>query len=453
MSQWPLSLVLTAFLSQQFAGCAATHRPTRSAPCLIDADCLVFQECVWDRSDYAASPTGICLGKKHLIRRAALKQEPANSPSVTKTIATPAVKAKTASKRFKHDTSAYMPSAFGGSNEPTRFDNQNYGRITGGRSENVFNPNQSRRPTTSQQYQGSSALSGGDKNGGLQQGTGWRYGSGPERGVQNTGPQQVRPGIIIKPSLGQGQWQPAFLRDNLGNVAAQSSPQAHLGTYGVGSNVQNERKPGGYISGPITGAQQTSQILPKEKSSTEYNHDITPSGGQTEESTSNDGDDWRSHVSTFSEDSSDEKIVLDNSKDVNFVETVPKHTEPHRGDSYNQGANGGNNAGGLSHGISQQNREKAGTDYQTRRHDVQRAQLQKFNSHGSFQPPRKAATLIHKVPVKPRTSLVKQDPRERLSSEVFDPILGEPTGVEQDGDEVDVVSKTEQTKQTNKDYF
>ncbi|XP_078579934.1 uncharacterized protein LOC144864074 isoform X2 [Branchiostoma floridae x Branchiostoma japonicum] len=440
MSQWPLSLVLTAFLSQQFAGCAATHRPTRSAPCLIDADCLVFQECVWDRSDYAASPTGICLGKKHLIRRAALKQEPANSPSVPKAIATPAVKAKTASKRFKHDTSAYMPSAFGGSNEPTRFDNQNYGRITGGRSGNVVNPNQSRRPTTSQQYQGSSALSGGDKNGGLQQGTGWRYGSGPE---------QVRPGIIIKPSLGQGQWQPDFLRDNLGNVAAQSSPQAHLGTYGTGSNRQNERKPGGYVSGPITGAQQTSQILPKEKSSTEYNHDIAPSGGQTEESTSNDGDDWRSHVSTFSEDSSDEKIVLDNSKDVNFVETVPKHIEPHRGDLYNQGAV----AGGLSHGISQQNREKAGTDQQTRRHDVQRAQLQNFNSHGSLQPPRKAATLIHKVPVKPRTSLVKQDPRERFSSEVFDPILGKPTGVEQDGDEVDVVSKSEQTKQTNKDYF
>ncbi|KAI8500694.1 hypothetical protein Bbelb_215120 [Branchiostoma belcheri] len=483
MRRWVLSLVLTAFLSQQPPGAALPRRPTRSAPCLVDSDCLAFQECVWDREDPKAQPTGICLAKKFLIRRAALKQGSTNSLPT----------AKTASKRVKHDTSAYLPGAFGDSNEPTRF----YDRTRGGASENVFTrggasknvftgggasenaftrggasenaykrggasenvftgggasenaftrggasekvsyPNQG-----SQQYQGYSPVSGRDRNGGWKQETGWPTVAGQERGVQNTGPKQARPGIIILPSLGQnhGKWQPNFVSNN---IAGKGSTPANPPTYGAASSQENLRKPTRYISGPITGSdQQMSKFHSKGKFTTTDNHGIAPSSDNTEERTQEGPDDWRTHVATFREDSTGEEIVLDNSKDVNFIEPVPKHAESSREQSSSQGAI----SEGRFHGMSShEDREEAGK-HQTRRQDVLRLQEQNSKLHDS-------------VLESPREFHVKQHSKKQTSHiptgdhAVFDPILEEPTGLEDDVDEVDVVKRREQTTETDKDYF
>ncbi|XP_066269651.1 uncharacterized protein [Branchiostoma lanceolatum] len=394
MRRFVLSLVLTAFLSQQSstAGSVVTRRPTRSVPCLVDADCLVFQKCSWD----VTGPTGICLARKKLIRRVALNQKPTNSRSLQRATATPPVKSKTASKRFKHDTSAYQPGAFGGSNEPIRFDNQNYGRTTSGTSENVFSPNQGGSPPNSQQYHGASPLSGRDRNGGWQHGSEWPISGGPKRIVQNNGPRQATQGVQIQPSLGQDQRivqnagpkqaTPDIIilpslgqnhgfgkqQPNMHNVVGQSLPHASPPTYGTESNFQNERQPTGYISGPISGGQQKPMSPPRETFPTIDNHGIALSSGPTEEHSSEGRDDWRSHVTTFREDSTDEEIVLDNSKDVNYVHTVPKHVEPNRGHASSQGA--------RFHDISRENRERAG-NHQTGRQHVQHTQQQNFKSH------------------------------------------------------------------------
>ncbi|XP_019622159.1 PREDICTED: uncharacterized protein LOC109468351 [Branchiostoma belcheri] len=440
MRRWVLSLVLTAFLSQQPSGAALSRRPTRSAPCLVDADCLAFQECVWDREDPKAQPTGICLAKKFLIRRAALKQGSTNSQPAPRsrhtTIAE--VRAKTASKRVKHDTSAYLPSAFGESNEPTRFYNQNYGRTRGGASENAFNPNQG-----SQQYQGYSPLSGRDRSGGWKQETEWPTVAGQERGVQNTVPKQARPGIIILPSLGQnhGKWQPNFVSNNVaGKVSTHANPPT---TYGTASSQENLRKPTRYISGPITSSdQQMSKFHPKGKFTTTDNRGVAPSSDNTEERTSNGGDDWRSHVATFREDSTGEEIVLDNSKDVNFIEPVPKHAESSKEHSSSQGEV----SEGRFHGMSSHEDREKEEKHQTRRQDVLRLQEQNSKLHDS-------------VLESPREVHVKQHPKKQTSHiptgdhAVFDPILEEPTGLENDVDEVDVVKRREQTTETDKDYF
>ncbi|CAH1252072.1 Hypp9210 [Branchiostoma lanceolatum] len=263
-----LALVLTAFISQQSstAGSVVTRRPTRSVPCLVDADCLVFQTCSWD----VTGPTGICLARKKLIRRAALNQKPTNSRSLQRATATPPVKSKTASKRFKHDTSAYQPETF---------------------------------PTID-------------------------------------------------------------------------------------------------------------------------NHGIAPSSGPTEEHSSEGRDDWRSHVTTFREDSTDEEIVLDNSKDVNYSAT----------------------AGGRFHGVSDENREDAG-NHQTGGQNVEHIKQQIANLRGLLDSPRKASQSdgVH----------VEQHHKERLPNiptgnpVVYDPILKEPTGVEDDVDELDVGSP----RGDKKDYF